>query len=72
MNDLSNKVLSVFLDKQVQSLKDTEISHAIHSQGIKCFPDDVRRIAQQLSPSLFRLSLNRDNSMIIILEPKVK
>lgn len=71
MSDLPNKVISVFLEKQALTLKDSEISLSLVAQGTQCYTENVRRIAQNLSPSLFLILINPDKSMTITVEPKV-
>jgi hypothetical protein len=71
MTNLPDKIISVFLDKQVLTLKDSEISHSLVAQGIPLYTEEVRRCAQSLSPALFQLSFNKDNSMTIQVDPRV-
>jgi hypothetical protein len=71
MTNLPDSIISVFLDKQAHVLKDTELCNALVNQGIPCNVDDIRRHVQLLSPSLFQLTLNKDGTQIIRVEPKV-
>jgi hypothetical protein len=71
MTNLSDKIISVFLDKQILILKDSEISLSLVAQGIQCYTEEVRRHAQSLSPTLFQLSFNKDSSITIRVDPKV-
>jgi hypothetical protein len=71
MTNLSEKILTVFLDKQTVVLKDSDISLSLVAQGIQCYVEEVRRHVQSLSPALFQLSFNKDNKMTISLDPTV-
>ncbi len=71
MTNLSDKIISVFLDKHVLTLKDSEISLALVAQGIPLYTEEVRRYAQSLSPALFQLLFNKDSSMTIQVDPRV-
>ncbi|CAF3089011.1 unnamed protein product [Rotaria sp. Silwood2] len=71
MTNLSNDIISVFLNKQVLSLKDSNISLSLIAQGIQCYTEEVRHHVQSLSPTLFQLSFNKDNTMIIRVDPQI-
>jgi hypothetical protein len=71
MTNLSDKIISVFLEKQVPVLKDSDISHSLVAQGTQCYIEDVRHRAQLLSPGLFQLTFHKDTSMTIHVDPKV-
>jgi hypothetical protein len=71
MTNLSDKIITVFLDKQTDILKDSDISLSLVAQGIQCYVEEVRRHVQSLSPALFQLSFNKDNKMTISLDPTV-
>ncbi len=71
MTNLSDKIISVFLEKEALVLKDSEISLSLVAQGIQCYAEEVRRHVQSLSPALFQLSFNKDNKMTISLDPTV-
>jgi len=71
MTNLSDKIISVFLDKQVLILKNSDISLSLIAQGIQCYAEDVRRHAQLLSPGLFQLSYNKDSTVTIRVDPQV-
>lgn len=71
MTNLSDKIISVFLDKQILILKDSDINLSLITQGIQCYIEEVRRHVQSLSPGLFQLLFNKDNSIIIHVDPQV-
>ena len=71
MTNLSDKIISVFLDKQILTLKDSEISLSLVAQGTQCYIEEVRRTAQSLSPGLFQILYNKDKSLTIRIDPKV-
>ena len=71
MTNLFDKIISVFLNKQVLILTDAVISLSLVAQGIECSIEEVRHHAQLLSPTLFKLSLDKDDTMIIRIDPKV-
>ena len=71
MTNLSDKIISVFLDKEALVLKDSDISLSLVAQGIQCYTEEVRHRVQLLSPGLFQLSFNKDNSITIHVDPKV-
>ncbi len=71
MTNLSDKIISVFLDKQTVNLKDSDISHSLVAQGTQIYTEEVRCYVQALSPALFQLSFNKDSSMIIRVDPQV-
>jgi hypothetical protein len=70
MTNLSDRIISVFLDKQVLVLTDSDISLSLVAQGVQCYTEEVRRHVQLLSPSVFQLSLNKDKTTIHV-DPKV-
>jgi hypothetical protein len=71
MTNLSDKIISVFLEKEALVLKDSEISLSLVAQGIQCYIEEVRHRVRLLSPGLFQLSFNKDNSVTIHVDPKV-
>jgi hypothetical protein len=71
MTNLSDKIISVFLDKKILILKDSDISLSLIAQGIQCYTEEVRRLAQLLSPTLFQLSFSKNNTMTISVDPQV-
>jgi hypothetical protein len=71
MTNLSDKIISVFLDKKILILKDSDISLSLIAQGIQCYTEEVRRHAQLLSPTLFQLSFSKNNTMTISVDPQV-
>lgn len=71
MTNLPDKIITIFLDKQSLILKDSEISLSLVAQGIQCYTEEVRRHVQSLSPALFQLSVNKNNTMTICVEPTV-
>ncbi len=72
MANLSDEILSVFLNKQVLILKDSDISHSLVAQGIQCYTEEVRRCVQSLTPALFQLLVNKDSSISIRVDPEVR
>ena len=71
MTNLSDNIIKVFLNKQVLTLKDSDISLSLVAQGIQCYKEEVRRHVQSLSPTLFQLSVNKDNTTTIRIDPTV-
>ncbi|CAF0879399.1 unnamed protein product [Adineta ricciae] len=71
MTNLSEKILKVFVDKQCVVLKDSDISLSLISQGIQCYTAEIRHQVQALSPALFELTVNKDNSITVHVEPKL-
>jgi hypothetical protein len=71
MANLADRIVSIFLDKQSLALIDTEISKALIAKGVPCDTEAVRRFSQSLSPGLLQLSLNKDGTTTVRVEPKV-
>ncbi|CAF1381804.1 unnamed protein product [Adineta steineri] len=72
MNNLSDNIISAFLDKQVYVLKDVELCSAIANQGVSCTVNDIRRQVQQLSPALFQVIFSNDGTATIRVDPKIE
>ncbi|CAF0856240.1 unnamed protein product [Adineta ricciae] len=71
MSNLTESIIAVFLDKQVDVLSDTELNNALTAQGIKFNPGDVRRQVQMLSPAFFQLTSRYDGTWNIRVEPQL-
>ncbi|CAF3645504.1 unnamed protein product [Rotaria sordida] len=71
MSNLSDNIISIFVNKQVLTLKDSDINLALIAQGIQCYIEEVRHHVQILSPTLFQLSFNKDNTMTIHVDPQI-
>ena len=71
MADLSNLIISVFLDRQVLVFKDFEILRELAARRIPCDSNAVRRNVERLSPALFKYSYDNENNMNIAIEPQV-
>lgn len=71
MTNLSDQIISVFLNKQELILKDSDISLSLIAQGVQCYTEEIRRRIQSLSPGLFQISFHKDSSLTIQVEPKV-
>jgi len=71
MTNIPDKIISVFLDKKLLTLKDSDISLSLIAQGVQCYIEEVRRHAQLLTPALFQLSFNKNSTMTISVDPKV-
>ncbi|CAF4797892.1 unnamed protein product, partial [Rotaria socialis] len=57
--------------KQSLALKDSDISLSLVAQGVQCYKEEVRRHVQSLSPALFQLSINKDNTTGIRVDPAI-
>ncbi|CAM4964904.1 unnamed protein product [Rotaria socialis] len=71
MANLSDNIIKVFLTKQSLALKDSDISLSLVAQGVQCYKEEVRRHVQSLSPALFQLSINKDNTTGIRVDPAI-
>lgn len=71
MDNLPESIIRVFLTKQVLVLKDSNISHILHIQGIQCSEEEVRRHVQSLCPALFQISSHKDKTITIRVDPQV-
>ncbi|CAF3934972.1 unnamed protein product [Rotaria magnacalcarata] len=71
MTNLSDNIIKVFLTKQVLALKDSDISLSLVAQGVQCYKEEVRCHVQSLSPALFQLSINKDNTTTIRIDPTI-
>lgn len=71
MTTLYDGILSVFLNRNKQEMTDTELNDALAKDGMNCNLDAVRRHVQSLSPAIFHLIKDYDESLIIRVEPKV-
>lgn len=71
MNTVFNDIIRVFLNKEALVLKDIDIVQSIVAQGTSSTVGEVRQHAQALSPGLFQLTSDKDNSMLLHLKPKV-
>ena len=71
MTSLQDAILSAFIERKTRQLKDTDVSLALSKQGIDCDPEDIRRHVHLLSPALFQLIFNTDQTLTIRVEPTV-
>ena len=71
MTSLQDEILSAFLDRNKDELTDAELTAAVAKTGIPVERETVRRHVQFLSPALFQLVQNTDQTLTIRVEPKV-
>lgn len=71
MTSLQDAIISAFLDQNRNELTDAELTAAVAKTGISYELDTVRRHVRSLSPALFQLTTNTDQTLVIRVEPKV-
>ncbi|CAF4955608.1 unnamed protein product [Rotaria sp. Silwood1] len=71
MTNLLDNIISVFLNKEVLTLKDSDINRSLITQGIQCSIEEIRHHVQIHSPTLFQFSFNKDHTMIICIDPQI-
>lgn len=69
-NDL-NAMISIFVDRNVCELNDSDLISASQRNGKKFTLTDIRRLVQTIGTSLFQLQDNDDWSFTVKVEPAV-
>lgn len=72
MDQLSNKIVSIFVNRRVLEMNDIDISQALKEDGICCLTNEVLSQLRKLSPILFQLEKQNGPFTTVRVAPQVR